>query len=98
MDLLQWLNEWYKAQCNGDWEHCYGVTFDTLDNPGWRIQIDIEGTVLEEKIFEVVDKFVNDSDWIFCRVKDGKFDGGGDPDKLFTILEIFKNWAEENKE
>jgi hypothetical protein len=33
---LQRLQQWYRAQCNGDWEHSYGVMVDTLDNPGWR--------------------------------------------------------------
>lgn len=54
LDGIKWLEEWMRSMCNGDWEHCYGVKFDTLDNPGWRIQIDIEGTVLEEKNFEIV--------------------------------------------
>ena len=43
-------------------------------------------------------KFVNDNDWIFCRVTDGKFDGGGNPGKLFSLLEIFKAWVKHYKE
>jgi hypothetical protein len=30
-DLLAKLCEWYKEQCNDDWEHGSGVLIDTLD-------------------------------------------------------------------
>lgn len=25
MDSLKWLQEWYIQNCDGDWEHCYGI-------------------------------------------------------------------------
>jgi hypothetical protein len=34
-DALAWLMQWYLAQCNQDWEHEFGITIATLDNPGW---------------------------------------------------------------
>ncbi|MFE2849501.1 Imm53 family immunity protein, partial [Streptomyces scopuliridis] len=33
--LLDWLQNWYTQQCDGDWEHEWGVKIATLDNPGW---------------------------------------------------------------
>jgi hypothetical protein len=39
-DNLTWLMRWYLAECNGDWEHSYGVRVETLDNPGWSLKID----------------------------------------------------------
>lgn len=33
-DVLERLERWYAAQCNGDWEHTYGVKIGYLDNPG----------------------------------------------------------------
>jgi len=33
-NLLQFLQEWYLEQCNGDWEHEFGIKIETLDNPG----------------------------------------------------------------
>jgi hypothetical protein len=33
-DLLRWLQDWHAGQCDGDWEHSYGVDIGTLDNPG----------------------------------------------------------------
>ncbi len=34
MDLLTWVQRWYLDQCDGEWEHEWGVKIDTLDNPG----------------------------------------------------------------
>jgi hypothetical protein len=31
---LQWLQKWFESQCDGDWEHEFGITFKTVDNPG----------------------------------------------------------------
>lgn len=44
MDTLQELQRWYRSQCNGDWEHSYGVKIDTLDNPGWSVTVELADT------------------------------------------------------
>ena len=36
-----------------------------------------------------------ENDWILCRVENNVFLGDGDPDKLFRILEVFRQWAEK---
>jgi hypothetical protein len=41
---LERLQRWYLGECNGDWEHSYGVRIDTLDNPGWIVTIDLHET------------------------------------------------------
>ena len=41
------LRDWYAAQCNGDWEHMNGVKIHTTDNPGWWVQIDLDGTTAQ---------------------------------------------------
>jgi hypothetical protein len=45
-DELARLRAWYSARCDGNWEHEHGVKIDTLDNPGWSVVIDLEGTDL----------------------------------------------------
>lgn len=45
-NLLEWLQDWYLQQCDGEWEHFYGVKIETLDNPGWYIEIDLNDTTL----------------------------------------------------
>lgn len=34
-NIFEWLQKWYKSQCDGDWEHEYGIKIETVDNPGW---------------------------------------------------------------
>lgn len=50
------LQEWYKKQCNGEWEHRYAISIVSCDNPGWWVKIDLTGTELENKPFESVSK------------------------------------------
>ena len=94
MDILQWLQEWFRAQCNGSWEHTYAIRIDTLDNPGWGVRIGIYETELEGKAFETIESLDDADDWMVCEVKHGKVLGGGGTSKLEMILQVFKDWAE----
>ncbi len=53
-NLLKRLQEWFETNCDGEWEHAYGVLIATLDNPGWTIKIDLMGTYLENIDFQSV--------------------------------------------
>jgi hypothetical protein len=90
MDLLEWLQEWYRSQCNGDWEHGYGVRIETLDNPGWHISITLEGTTASSVTMPPYEQDLGDDDWVSCKVEDGKFVGYSDPGKLTVILDMFR--------
>lgn len=94
MNMLNWLMKWYKANCDGDWEHLYGVKIYTVDNPGWSVIIDLLGTPSEDKPFQKIQVDNGDEDWIVCIKKDSVFKGSGDPNKLEEILGIFKEWTE----
>src|SRR5687768_6013127 len=43
-DYFDYLANWYAAQCDDEWEHEFGIRLQTLDNPGWNLQIDLVGT------------------------------------------------------
>jgi len=95
MDSLAWLQNWYTEQCDGDWEHANGVQIDTLDNPGWSVNINLQDTRYNEVLNAViVDENVGDSDWIVCRIVDGKFEGRGDSQKLLVIVQRFRSWID----
>ncbi len=94
MDLLSWLERWYLKNCNGDWEHSYGIKIETLDNPGWSVEIDLTDTNLELRYFEVVKIQRSESNWIVCQIEDVIFKGRGGPENLTEILDIFSKWAE----
>ena len=94
MNIIEWINNWYSSQCDGDWEHSYGIKIETLDNPGWIIKIDLSETPYQKKVFANVDEDNGDDDWIKCFLRDGQYIGVGDPTKLEKILLIFKMWIE----
>ncbi len=96
-DILQRIQEWYQAHCNGEWEEQFGVKIDTLDNPGWTVQIDLFATPLAEAEFKEIHEVGHGTDWISCRVRDCKFEGAGGPFKLEQLLRIFLDWAAENE-
>ena len=98
MSTLQKLQDWYRSECDGEWEHGCGVSISTLDNPGWSVTIDLDGTSLEGRRFEAVsygvgkDAVEGSDDWLDCRVEEKRFQGRGGPRKLEEILEIFMRW------
>lgn len=96
MNLIKWLEEWYSSQCDGDWEHSYGLKIDTRDNPGWFVSISLLETDLENKQFEPVVIERNENDWIHCKLNKGNFEGCGGPSNLEEIITVFKNWVELN--
>lgn len=89
VNVLERIQDWYLAECDGSWEHQYGIAIETLDNPGWSVSIDLVGTTLESVTMEGYRHDNGEHDWVFCEVRAGKFVGHGDPQKLKIILEVF---------
>ena len=50
--MIKELENWYQSNCNEEWEHQFGIRIVTLDNPGWKVEIDLEGTKLENIVFK----------------------------------------------
>ena len=94
-DILLWLQQWYNNNCNGDWEHGYGIKIGNLDNPGWCVDIDLIDTKYENIEIAWVENKTSYQNWCDYHVKDKKFEGYGDPFKLQTILEKFREIIEE---
>jgi hypothetical protein len=88
-DELERLQAWYGSECNGDWEHQSGIRIQTLDNPGWAVDIDLVDTVIEGRAFVdvVIDR--SETDWIHCKVEGDVFKGRGGPGNLREILCVF---------
>jgi hypothetical protein len=96
INYLQWIERWYESQCNGDWEHTYGIKISTLDNPGWRIKISLEETEIKDKCFSTIDIERTEEDWIYCKVEELIFKGYGGSKNLEELLKTFKEWVETN--
>ena len=93
MDTLTWLQEWYLSQCDGEWEDTEGVKIDTLDNPGWAVEISLVDTEWETEPFEKIFVERSEHDWIHCKLEDRRFRGAGGPKNLQEILEVFRSWV-----
>lgn len=97
---LSRLQVWYQSQCGERWEEYYGVRIETLDNPGWSVDIDLVGTPLEHVPLEATSYGVgreadqSGDEWMTCRSEAGLFEGRGGPLKLEEILGVFLSWAE----
>ena len=90
MEPLERLQIWYKNQCDGDWEHDFGIKIETLDNPGWSLTIDLQLTSLEGVEFEE-QKEVSEFDWYHLKIKNWKYVASGDPSKLNFLITYFLN-------
>jgi hypothetical protein len=92
--LLERLQDWYLSQCNEDWEHQCGVRIDTLDNPGWTMQIDLYETELAGYAFEFKRTDRTETDWVQC-VSDGlQYKAAGGALNLVEMIEGFLAWAD----
>jgi len=89
--MIDWLQQWYFEQCNGDWEHEYGVSIQTIDNPGWMVTIDLAFTEGEDLVIPYKLNHKSDNDWIGYSITNRQFVRSGDAGKLNEIIRIFKN-------
>ncbi|WP_363168921.1 immunity 53 family protein [uncultured Lamprocystis sp.] len=100
MNALAQLQDWYLSQCNGDWEHTYGVSIGTLDNPGWSLVVELTDSNLDGRSFAPVshgvgaDSVEDDPDWLTCEVKSNRFVAHGGPLKLDEMIMVFVKWAD----
>jgi Immunity protein 53 len=95
LDDLEWLEQYYAQNCDGDWEHSFGFRIDNIDNPGWSLEFDLKGTPLSGHDFRAVSVDRTESDWVRCEVKNEKFIAYGGATNLTELISIFRSWAEE---
>lgn len=93
MESVRFLQEWYQSQCDGDWEHQYGITLGTLDNPGWFLDIDLSGTELDGRSTdrEIVSR--SDIDWLLVWADGKQFHVAAGPLNLVAAFEAFQDFA-----
>ena len=94
MDALTWLQQWYKSQCDGEWEFRQGIKLLSVSNPGWCIEIDVFDTVLEDVYIAPRGHDSTPDNWYSFVLKEGLFVGSGDPSKLEFLILAFKGLLE----
>ncbi len=95
MEILQWIQHWFKENCDGDWERGDGIQITTLDNPGWEVEIDISNTSIANINIEWILNENSAQDWYGVKIESQKFTASGDSGKLKFLLELFKEMIEK---
>lgn len=95
-DGIEQIQAWFAQRCNGEWEHQFGITIETLDNPGWRVRIDLAGTPWERSSMEVRELQRADQDWWRVWVEGEVFNGAGGTLNLTDVLNQFLVWTHES--
>ncbi|MER6509415.1 immunity 53 family protein [Nonomuraea sp. NPDC001636] len=93
-DAFIFLQSWYASCCNDDWEHSYGVTIDTLDNPGWHVKIDLADTPLTGALLDASKVERTEDDWVHVWSNGIRFEGACGPLNLGELLEAFRDFVD----
>lgn len=96
--MLKWLEQWYLSNCNGDWEHCFGLRIKYTTNQGWNVSIELDETDAEDLVLASHEIYNSDTDWIRYKIEKRCFHGSGDFTKIKQILLVFKELIEKNAE
>lgn len=94
--MIEWLENWYENQCDGEWEHEYGIVIESLDNPGWHISIDLANTNIEIDEISWTLLEVSEKNWLGFKIENNQFIGSGDQKKLNVLIFIFKELVLHN--
>jgi Immunity protein 53 len=92
-DVLAQLQRWYSEQCDGEWEHSFGVVIDTLDNPGWRVRVDVDGTPIKDRRHERIEAHRTDEDWLVLWRDEKQWHAACGPLNLTEVLNAFLVWS-----
>ena len=96
-NVMERLINWYLKFCDGIWEHSQGIEISTIDNPGFRIKINLKGCGYNCSFFEEIDWECAENpeqDWIHCLMKDEIWYGYGSPNNFCKLISIFIDWEE----
>jgi hypothetical protein len=91
-DVWTWLQSWFVAQCNDDWEHGQGITITTLDNPGWTVTIDLADTGLDPDSYPRREVHRSEDDWCVTWTENATFQAACGPANLAEALHEFRLW------
>lgn len=89
-NLIDRIQCWYASQCNGLWEHSFGVEISNIDNPGWKVKI--TGANSKSNLNINIER--SDTDWIVVMADDTAFQAYGGLLNLQALLEAATKWLE----
>jgi Immunity protein 53 len=75
--LVQRLESWYERQCNGEWEHGWGIDIGTFAVPKWHFAVELRDTKLEWHRTKWEEVRVDRDDWHCFRFTSGSYESIG---------------------
>ncbi|MDW4896915.1 MULTISPECIES: Imm53 family immunity protein [Streptomyces] len=90
----RYLQRWYAAHCDGEWEHECGIRMATTDNPGWHVGVDVSGTELEGVRHPRERRELPGGGWVIAWSDGEVFQAACAPGSLGEVDALFERWAE----
>ena len=95
-DVINDIQKWYMRNCDGDWEHSYGVIIEIVRCFGWKVEFSLCGTELDKMPFDDINISRGQDDWIKCEKFESKLICTGGPKNIAELLSSFIDWAKVN--
>ncbi len=95
MEIIDWIQNWFKENCDGKWEQGEGILINTLENPGWEVEIDISNTSIANIDLSWILNENGKHDWYGVKIENQKFNASGDAGKLEFLLNLFREMIEK---
>lgn len=95
MEILEWIQNWFKENCDGNWEQGEGIQITIVDNPGWEVEIDISNTSVANINLDWILNANGAQDWYGVKIENKVFYASGDPSKLGFLLGLFRQMIEK---
>jgi hypothetical protein len=92
--VFEKLQNWYATNCDGDWEHEYGVRIETTDNPGWVLIVDLQQTDLYGRMWSR-EEISRSESWVSAKSDGKKFISACDPRSLERAIGYFIDFCDE---
>jgi Immunity protein 53 len=89
------LQDWYLRGSDGELGPTYDIQIDTLDEPGWRLEIVLDGTDLAGRDLDELAIERTQSDWIHAWRDDHALHIDCGPLNLTEAIKTFSAWAQE---
>lgn len=87
------MQSWYASNCDGEWEHEFGVRIATTDNPGWHIKIDVSETDLEGVLVQRERREFPGGGWMIAWSDGSVFQAACSPLSLCHVDAFFEKMA-----
>ena len=94
--LLKWLEKWFFFNCDGDWEHDYGI--DIIHKGSlWEVKIDLCNMAFALDGMPLFEERKSPSDYFRYTIENEFFIGEASNDNLEKLLKVFKTIVTKNE-